>query len=181
MVDFDTIRTHISIYEILDMYGIRYRLKGLQESFLCPFHQDTSPSCRIYPEYNLLYCYGSCHRSFDVLAFVMQQEGFTDPVAAAKLLEEHFNIPELEVSYVTKFWRQLDSTKRSGAKRDFMQLAFAMQREIIAKYWPEVRVEILTPIWVEYSKVLERIRTGEVSDSTELRKWYADTCERLSE
>lgn len=41
---------------------------------LCPFHEEKTPSCRIYSDH--LYCYG-CGKSLDTIGYIMESQGLS--------------------------------------------------------------------------------------------------------
>lgn len=43
-----------SILDVLEQYNVKIKSRMI----LCPFHADTHPSCRIYPETDTFYCFG---------------------------------------------------------------------------------------------------------------------------
>lgn len=62
----ETIKNSVPILRAVDHYGLEpNRLKFIK----CPFHQENTPSLRIYPETNTFYCFG-CGVGGDVISFV---------------------------------------------------------------------------------------------------------------
>lgn len=172
-MDIQEIKTSISIYDVLDMYNIRYHLQGGQEMIRCPFHNDTSPSCRIYPDYNKLHCFGACNRSFDIFDVVMEKEECSLQ-EAAKILQETFGIEEIKTKYISRFWDNLDRIKKHNNKRDRLDLAFNMMRALVDKYWPDVNVKILTPVFIAFDEIVEKMRGDELEGTDDIRKWYKE-------
>jgi hypothetical protein len=177
-MDIQTIKTSVDIYDVLDMYKIRYSVRGMEESIPCPFHVDKSPSCRIYPNVNKLHCYGECSRSFDVLDVVMGMEECTLK-EAIKLIQEHFGVQELKSGYVTRFWKSLDAVNQRNAKKDRLDLAFSMGKAAISKMKGDpLRFGNL---WAEYDKILLAIKDDEDNGTDNLRSWYARFVEFVEE
>jgi hypothetical protein len=54
-------------------------------TYLCPFHNDTQPSMVYNYKRNVVRCY-SCNKSWDTIQFVMDKEGLTFPQAVRKLI-----------------------------------------------------------------------------------------------
>jgi DNA primase len=169
-MDINQIKTSVNIFDILDHYGIRHQ-GNFEHSINCFLHADTKPSLRIYPDANKLHCFGACSRSYDCIDVVMAMENCDLPNAVNKI-QEWFGIQELRSSYVTKFWQSMESVKKHNEKRDRMELAWVMMREFILKYWPDVRVKLLAPLFIEYDEIVEGLRTGAVQDTQKLREWY---------
>jgi hypothetical protein len=47
----DTVRSTVTVYEVLERNGVRLRRGDREEQIACPFHgQDRKPSARVYPE-----------------------------------------------------------------------------------------------------------------------------------
>jgi hypothetical protein len=58
------------IEELMKRYGYEPRM-GFTK---CPFHDDSTPSFKIYPSSNTWYCWG-CHEHGDTIGFVMKKDG----------------------------------------------------------------------------------------------------------
>ena len=169
-MDVDQIKTTVEVYDVLDMYKIRYSNRGAEEMIYCPFHGENVSSCRIYPAVNKLHCFGECARSFDVLDIVQEIEGCNLP-AAIKILQEHFGIQELRAGFTTKFWKNLEGVKKHDAKRQRLDLAFVMAKEAITKYWPRVDLAF-RQLWSEFDDIVEQLKTGEDTSTDRIRAWY---------
>ena len=94
----DRIRREISIVQVLVDYGYPVHSGyGGEEQFSCDLHgdgSDGSPSARVYPDTNSMYCF-ACDRSRDTIQLVREKEGveFWD---AVKLLEKRYKLGLLE-------------------------------------------------------------------------------------
>lgn len=67
----DLIKNEVSIYDLFDRSSppVRYETDKQQCQISCPFHgYDNSPSARVYPESNSLYCW-ACAKSWDVIDY----------------------------------------------------------------------------------------------------------------
>ena len=177
-MDVSEIKLGVSIYDVLDMFKIRYQSRDMQENIICPFHVDTQASCRIYPDVGKLHCFGACSRSFDVLDIVQEIESCNLP-EAIKILQDKFGIQELQASYKSKFWRSLEGVKKNKRKRDRMDLAYAMAREAVNKYWPTIDWDVLALLWSEFDVILEDIRNDEDEGTDKLREWYDRFCGKV--
>ncbi len=58
----------ISILQIAEYLGYPLIRKGSRYFISCPFHNENTASCCLYPDSNRFYCYG-CHAKGDVLDF----------------------------------------------------------------------------------------------------------------
>jgi DNA primase len=74
----DQIKEGLSIKDVLANYGITI---NKNQHINCPFHEDKTPSMKVYGETNTVYCFsGNCSThgsSLDVIEFVMQKESCT--------------------------------------------------------------------------------------------------------
>ena len=64
------IKSHLSIATVLQHYDIT---PDRNKQIRCPFHEDDTPSCRIYPETNTFHCFG-CGATGDVIEFIEKYE-----------------------------------------------------------------------------------------------------------
>jgi len=55
------IKRHLPIATVLQHYNLT---PDRNKQIRCPFHEDDTPSCRIYPETNSFHCFG-CGASGD--------------------------------------------------------------------------------------------------------------------
>lgn len=67
----EIIKKEVSIYDLFDRSSppVKYETDKKQCQISCPFHgYDTSPSARVYPESNSMYCW-TCAKSWDVIDY----------------------------------------------------------------------------------------------------------------
>ena len=64
------IKSRLSLSTVLSHYGIK---PDRTRHILCPFHEDTTPSCRIYPETNTFHCFG-CGATGDQIEFIQRHD-----------------------------------------------------------------------------------------------------------
>ena len=85
--------------DIVDMVGRYVRLEQRGGNFWgkCPFHHEKTASFSVNPTGQFYYCFG-CHKSGDVISFIMEIESldFND---AVRLLAERAKMPLPEVKY----------------------------------------------------------------------------------
>ena len=67
---------------------------GAEYKCLCPFHDDTNPSMRVYPDRQSFRCW-SCAEGGDIFTWVMKREALSFPEALRFLAERvHLEMPE---------------------------------------------------------------------------------------
>lgn len=69
------------IVQIAEQNGLHTRKVGTHFVILCPFHDERTASCTLYPETNSFYCYG-CSLGGDVIKFTreLRRENFTETI-----------------------------------------------------------------------------------------------------
>ncbi len=74
-MEISEIKQRLSLAQVLNRYGLTPDKNGMLK---CPFHDDKTPSMKIYYETNTAYCFSSnCQthgKSIDVIDFVMYHE-----------------------------------------------------------------------------------------------------------
>ena len=83
------IREHVTIFEVLDRMGLSISTETQQ--ILCPFHQDNTPSARVFAEQNKIHCW-TCQRGWDVIDAVMSHWNLPLPEAIV-FIEDEFGVP----------------------------------------------------------------------------------------
>jgi len=84
------IKEKITIFQILEYIGVNLLHGHSTQQVLCPFHDDSKPSARIYQDTNKLFCF-TCHRLWDPISVVMQKSDLSFEQAVEKI-QEHFHI-----------------------------------------------------------------------------------------
>jgi DNA primase len=88
---FDIIHERLSIEELISRLGDRDLIgAGRAKKTLCPAHDDTDPSCHIFPD-DRFYCF-SCGATGDVVDFYAFLKGLEPGLDAAYALAEEFDI-----------------------------------------------------------------------------------------
>ena len=77
------IKANLSIETVLNHYGLK---PNKTNHCNCPFHEDTTPSLKIYPKTNTYACFG-CGKTGDVIQFIQDKEGLTKHKALKKATE----------------------------------------------------------------------------------------------
>lgn len=73
MTDFTEIKRTSDFRTVLNKYSIPFDIGKIQVSIKCPFHNDSSPSCKINFEKNIFNCFG-CSTSGNIIDFVCYME-----------------------------------------------------------------------------------------------------------
>lgn len=95
-IDFTALRSRARFEPVLERYGLAANGRGSQKTLLCPFHEETEPSCKVNLEKRAFHCFG-CGAKGNVLDFVARMENAELP-EAARTLAEICGIPLAEVS-----------------------------------------------------------------------------------
>lgn len=105
-------KAKINISEIIEGYGGVEKVDEYSDGWmgLCPFHDDTKPSFKVYPETQSFYCFG-CEAGGDVIKFVQLKED-CDFHAAIRKLEDITGLVCAELP-VNKF-ASYDTSQRAG-------------------------------------------------------------------
>ena len=85
-IDFKHVKAAASFESVLAHYGLEASGRGEQLSILCPFHEETKPSCKVNLEKKAFNCFG-CDAHGNVLDFVIKMEGCSLREAAALIAE----------------------------------------------------------------------------------------------
>ncbi len=93
--EIEEIKKQSSIEEIANEYGLQVKRTGGSKAVcLCPFHDDTNPSCSLDIKDNYFNCF-ACGAKGDVIRFVMEYEGLSFIEAIEKLAKRiDFEIKE---------------------------------------------------------------------------------------
>ncbi|MGH1339800.1 MAG: toprim domain-containing protein [Aureispira sp.] len=119
-MEIQEIKERLSIVQVLAYYGLKM---NRNKHICCPFHEDKTPSMRVYEETNTVYCFsGNCRlegKSLDVIEFVQQKEGCSKHEAILKCKELLGFIPKVTVKkeLLEQIWEDLKASfKRNGKK-----------------------------------------------------------------
>lgn len=107
---FRKVRESVTIQQVVEYYELQVNRKGL---CLCPFHQDKSPSMKIYPNGKGFYCF-TCGVGGDLIRFVALYQNLYD-YEAAKELATIFGIP---VSTPVTYREKREAEKAMRRRRD---------------------------------------------------------------
>jgi DNA primase len=84
------VRNQISIFHALQFIGVRLIHGHSTQQIICPFHDDTKPSARVYQDSGKLFCF-TCHKLWDSVSVVMESKQVDFP-KAIEILEEAFKL-----------------------------------------------------------------------------------------
>ncbi|MDR2522206.1 MAG: DNA primase [Synergistaceae bacterium] len=110
--------------DILEVVGDKVRLHGSGQGYmgLCPFHDEKTPSFRVYPDRQNYHCFG-CGKGGDIFTFVMETEGL-DFLQALEVLAERAGI---------ELTRPEGGKRRvSGSLHEVMEMAERFYRSLLA-------------------------------------------------
>lgn len=85
-LDFTEVKAGARFEQVLDYYGIEVRGRGNQRMALCPFHDDSQPSCSINLAWKIFRCFG-CDAHGSILDFVAFLDRITLQEASVRVAE----------------------------------------------------------------------------------------------
>lgn len=95
----DLILEQIDLGEVMQQHNVDFVFnpeKAHEVQFRCPFHgKDNKPSARYYRETQSAYCW-VCHKSFDVIGFIMEKLGISYGGALGHLITKY----GLDISHI---------------------------------------------------------------------------------
>ena len=150
----------IPMRQIAQMYGYQVTRSGFMR---CPFHNDSSPSMKVYDGSRGYYCF-VCHSGGDVIDFVMEHDGIGFE-QAVRLIAEHFGIP------ISDGKNELsDAERKRIAEKKALQDAAETERKArqerlrkVARdlHWLEERqgeFKPLGPVWCMMQRKIEKLK-----------------------
>ena len=87
----EQIRNHVTIFDVLERMGHHYEEEATQQ-IRCPFHDDHSPSARVFADQNKIYCWTE-QKSWDVIDAVQTWQQLPTIDDACTWLEREFDVP----------------------------------------------------------------------------------------
>lgn len=125
--DYEEVKQRLSMRQVAERYGCKVQRNGL---CLCPFHEDTHPSMKIYPDDKGFYCW-VCQKGGDVVKFVGLLYGLRNEEACKRLIDD-FSLPVCTEGLSYKEQRER-AKKESNYKelQKFKREAFS----ILKGYW----------------------------------------------
>lgn len=142
----DIIKQTLTMHDIATHYGFEPDRQGF---ICCPFHNEKTPSLKIYENGKGYYCFG-CGAGGDVINFVMRlfDENFSE---AARRINIEFN---LGLPFDRKMsLREKYELKDKFEKRKQKQLEEKQKRERLTTEWLEAYGR-----WIELDKILRQFK-----------------------
>lgn len=90
--DFALLKDNLDIVDVISSYGIELKRTGTTHTALCPFHQEKTPSFKVWTKSGNYECQG-CKEKGDIISFVQAKEGLKTASEAAIFLSKRFDIP----------------------------------------------------------------------------------------
>ena len=137
--DYEEVKDRLSMRQVAEFYGYKVQRGNV---CLCPFHNDTHPSMKIYPDDKGFYCW-VCQKGGDVIKFVGLLYGLKNEEACKRLIDD-FSLPICmdSLSYREKRerqkqqskYREIEKFKKDGIDvlfltKDIDEFAFTMMNE----------------------------------------------------
>lgn len=125
--DYGEVKQRLSMRQVAEHYGCKVTRDG---TCLCPFHNDTHPSMKIYPDDKGFYCW-VCQKGGDVIKFVALLYGLKNEEACKRLIDD-FSLPICMESLSFKEQRERQKQReREKELRRFQADAYS----ILKGYW----------------------------------------------
>lgn len=97
---------------VAEGYGLEISRVGMA---LCPFHNERTPSAKIYPD--ALHCFG-CGTHVDVIGFTQKMFGLDKPIDAVKKLNDDYNL-HIDIGKATTAEKVTEYQKHIREKREY--------------------------------------------------------------
>ncbi len=105
------IKQKLSILKVLKYYGLR---PDKTNHINCPFHDDKSPSMRIYPETNTYHCFG-CGKTGDQIQFIQDFETNNTSTNSAQAKHQALKKAAAMAGETTKTIKQKNTSEKTPA------------------------------------------------------------------
>lgn len=129
----DEIKRRVTMHQVLEHYGMEANRAGFM---CCPFHQEKTPSLKIYPDARGWHCFG-CHAGGSVVDFVMQMDGVPFQ-EACKRLDSTFALG----LYGLRTFAQMREQKRAAEARRIKKIEESIDRDcrgVLCSYYRWLR------------------------------------------
>lgn len=147
MIDFKSIKTSLDLRTVAEYYGIDSRHAMAN----CIFHDDTTPSMKLYNDH--FYCFG-CGEHGDVIDFTAKIFGISQYKSAEKLASDFGIASEIKPSVKSKLTIISERQREQEAFRvlsDYCKLLRSARTELA----PKTANEPFHPLFVESLKNLD--------------------------
>ena len=148
----ERIKAALDIDRVVSFYGYEPNRQGFVS---CPFHNEKTASCKIYPQSNSFYCFG-CGAGGDVIDFVRLLYGLDFRQACVRL-ESDFGLVGVTDSASPELSER--AKKRNAEKSEYKALKerFVRCSQIIRGCKPKAQGEPLSPEFAEAIKEMPHI------------------------
>ena len=145
----ENIKAALDIERIFSFYGYEPNRQGFVN---CPFHNEKTASCKIYPKSNSFYCFG-CGAGGDVIDFVRLLYGLDFRQACVRL-EADFGLVGVTDSASPELSER--AKKRNAEKAEYKALKerFVLYNQIIRDNRPKAVGEPISP---EFAKAINEM------------------------
>lgn len=115
----EEIKSRLNIKDVLAHYGLTI---NKNKHINCPFHDDKTPSMRVYEETNTVYCFsGNCDthgRGMDVIEFVQQKEDYSkrEAILKCKAMLGHVEGVKVALRPMDQIWKALKKSLSKSEK-----------------------------------------------------------------
>lgn len=148
MTQFDIAKDKLSMRDVLESYGININRNGM---CLCPFHNEKTPSCKVYPD--SLHCFG-CSEHHDIISFTKMYFNMYTQLDALKKLNDDFSLclnldkpqkpTKAEISEFVKRKTEKEQYKKWGKEAwETLLDKFKLMQEFKEKYPPKSPYDVL--------------------------------------
>jgi DNA primase len=171
MNEIEAIIEQLSIYPVLQAYGVQFYGGGQPEQIHCPFHgDDVNKSARVYPEDDSIYCF-TCDKRWNVIDFVQEKEELTLP-ETLRLIRSRWGIEITMPDYEARFYAQ-----RHKPTQDVLEFNDTVE-SLFIKFADDLTAGELSSILMSYNECLAKKDSlvGKESFTTEeLKRWYEES------
>ncbi|WP_288533976.1 CHC2 zinc finger domain-containing protein [uncultured Ruminococcus sp.] len=137
MTVFEQVKSAIDMKTVAEGYGLHIDRGGMT---LCPFHNERTPSAKIYPD--ALHCFG-CGTHVDVIGFTQKMFGLDKPIDAVKKLNYDYDL-HIEISKTPTAEEVSEYQKHIREKREYEEWEKQAWRTLNDYLW-------LMREWKEYA------------------------------
>ena len=125
---FERVKAAIDMRTVAEGYGLNINRGGM---CLCPFHNERTPSAKIYPD--ALHCFG-CGTHVDVIGFTQKYFGLGKPIDAVKKLIQDYGL-NIEIGKALTAAEVSEYQKRVAEKREYEEWEIRAWRTLNDYLW----------------------------------------------
>ena len=156
-IDYDALTEMCSKIDLLEYASqtFEFRRKGDKYFTSCPHHSDSDPSLCISPDVNLYYCF-SCHRSGNIINWMMDYEGLTFQEAIAKASKiTGTDLNKFKICDSLKYYKELQRMAESSLNK-------SIEREILPYSYYDKFARKIPQEWVNEGITAEVMRKYDI-------------------